>query len=151
MWSLTERQLKKVWWRAMTASNYLDLVKRSGLVEEKVLSLLFPSPLEGEAQDAQLISNVLVKSGLITGWQAAKLLAGKYKGFTLGKYKLLSHLQERGQRYLAEDTTTTARVIIRTMPIDARLNPKPSSSDQPIESAGSVRFIVERLPEDGGA
>jgi serine/threonine-protein kinase len=134
----------------MTASDFLALVKRSGLVEEQVLSLIFPAQLGGDVQDVRAISNALVNSGLITDWQATKLLAGKYKGFMLGKYKLLSHLRADTQRYLAEDTTTKARVVIRTMPINAPLSPQPGSPDQLVEHARSVRFIVESLPEEGG-
>ena len=45
-----------------------------------------------------------MESGLITQWHIDKLLAGKYKGFFLGKYKLLGHLGSGGMSsvYLAQ-------------------------------------------------
>ncbi|QDS98527.1 serine/threonine-protein kinase [Adhaeretor mobilis] len=104
------------------ASEFLDLVRRSKLVEkerlEKFLGELtakhdgkLPSSKEDQAQ-------ALIGADLLTQWQADKLLAGKHKGFILGKYKLLSLLGKGGmsQVYLAEHMLMKRKVAIKVLP-----------------------------------
>ena len=99
---------------------FIDLVRRSGLVEEDqftaVLQDLTPSS-EGES-DVDLLANRVVESGLITRWQADKLLEGRHKGFFLGKYKLLDLLGSGGMShvYLAEHVLMQRRVAIKVLP-----------------------------------
>ena len=51
-------------------------------------------------------------------WQADKLLAGKHKGFRLGKYKLLGQIGKGGMSsvYLAEHELMKRRVAIKVLP-----------------------------------
>ena len=60
----------------------------------------------------------LVDAGLLTRWQADRLLEGRYKSFFLGKYKLLGHLGAGGmsQVYLAEHALMHRRVAIKVLP-----------------------------------
>src|SRR5205823_1481914 len=60
----------------------------------------------------------LVKVGLLTRWQADKLLAGKHKGFFIRHYKLLSHLGTGGMSsvYLAEHKWMQRKVAIKVLP-----------------------------------
>ena len=50
------------------------------------------------------MGNGLQKQKIVTRWHCEKLLQGKYKGFFLGKYKLLGHIGSGGMSsvYLAE-------------------------------------------------
>lgn len=105
----------------MTAEQFLDLVRRSQLVEadqlQKVAKQLMPP--EGEtAPTAEELADKLVEAGLLTRWQATKLLEGRYKGFFLGKYKLLDHLGTGGMSsvYLAEHVLMQRRVAIKVLP-----------------------------------
>ena len=68
--------------------------------------------------DAKSFAIFLVKAGHLTTWQAEKLLLGKHKGFTLGKYKLLSLLGKGGMSsvYLAEHKLMRRRVAIKVLP-----------------------------------
>ena len=60
----------------------------------------------------------LIESGLITQWQAEKFLAGKYKGFFLGKFKLLGHLGSGGMSsvYLARHKISDQLRAIKVLP-----------------------------------
>ncbi|MCA9209077.1 MAG: hypothetical protein KDA55_12000, partial [Planctomycetales bacterium] len=90
------------------SARFLELVKRSKLVEQDRLDAAVAVCRErNEAElpaKAETIADQFIESGLITRWHADKLLDGKYKGFFLGKYKLLGHIGTGGMSsvYLAE-------------------------------------------------
>ncbi len=101
---------------------FLDLVRRSGLVEKDRL-VSMPREMERAAggrsfADADFVAGRLVEDGLLTRWQADKLLEGRYKGFFLGKYKLLDHLGSGGMSsvYLGEHVLMQRRVAIKVLP-----------------------------------
>jgi serine/threonine-protein kinase len=100
----------------------LDLVRRSTLVDKgalnRALATLKKCASPEQLADTDFVANHLVDSGLITRWQAAKLLEGRHKGFFLGKYKLLDHLGTGGMSsvYLAEHTLMQRRVAIKVLP-----------------------------------
>jgi eukaryotic-like serine/threonine-protein kinase len=102
----------------------LDLLRRSGLVETDQLNrmlLEIGQQSEGAAlTDVDLLAAKLVDGGLITRWQADRLLEGRYKGFFLGKYKLLGQIGRGGmsQVYLAEHVLMQRRVAIKVLPKD---------------------------------
>lgn len=106
----------------LTAPDFLDLVRRSSLVEEdqltRFLGALAARNGQKPAESAETLSAELIGAGLLTEWQAEKLLAGKHKGFMLGKYKLLRHLGKGGmsQVYLAEHTLMKRKVAIKVLP-----------------------------------
>ena len=104
------------------AQSFLDLVKRSQLVEADRLDKFldkYRSAHDGQLPERQeALAEALVEAELLTDWQAEKLLAGKHKGFILGKYKLLRHLGKGGmsQVYLAEHIMMRARRAIKVLP-----------------------------------
>lgn len=104
------------------ANDFLDLLRRSQLIEEEQLSkFLADLALRhgGQIPEAnEKIAAALISAGLLTEWQADKLLAGKHKGFLLGKYKLLRHLGKGGmsQVYLAEHVLMKRKVAIKVLP-----------------------------------
>jgi serine/threonine-protein kinase len=99
---------------------FLELLKRSGLVgKEQLTRALAEIKAEGTPlEDAEELANRLVDRGLLTRWQANKLLEGKSKGFFLGRYKLLGHIGTGGMSsvYLAEHTLMQRRVAIKVLP-----------------------------------
>lgn len=106
--------------KAMTQS-FLDLVKRSQLVEEDQLSKFQEDYRQrhGELPERQdAVAAALVEDRLITEWQADKLLAGKHRGFILGKYKLLGQIGKGGMStvYLAEHILMRAQRAIKVLP-----------------------------------
>ncbi len=101
---------------------FLDLLRRSGLVEKDRLNALLLE-MKREAgghsiSDTERVAQRIVEAGLITRWQADKLLEGRHKGFFLGKYKLLGHLGTGGMSsvYLAEHVLMQRRVAIKVLP-----------------------------------
>ncbi|OHB79407.1 MAG: hypothetical protein A2V98_13145, partial [Planctomycetes bacterium RBG_16_64_12] len=105
-----------------TVDNFLDLVRRSGLVErdqlERVLLHLKKEADRKPITDPDYVALRLVEAGLLSRWQCEKLLEGRHKGFFLGKYKLLDHLGTGGMSsvYLAEHLLMQRRVAIKVLP-----------------------------------
>ena len=111
----------------LSVKNLFELITRSRLVSEKELATAFADfraqhdgdPLDdSSAIKAEDFSEFLIERDLLTQWQADKLLDKKYKGFFLGKYKLLGHLGTGGMSsvYLAEHTLMQRRVAIKVLP-----------------------------------
>jgi hypothetical protein len=97
----------------MTATQFLDLLRRSQLIDDDGLRECLSLP-----GDAEQIAAAMVEAGLLTKWQAEKLLAGKFKGFRLGDYVLLRHLRktEVGQDYVAEHRLMRRKVVLAVAP-----------------------------------
>ncbi|MEM9659159.1 MAG: serine/threonine protein kinase, partial [Planctomycetota bacterium] len=90
------------------SQDFLDFVRRSQLVEEDQLAR-FLADLKARRggrlpESKEKLAEAMVDAELLSQWQADKLLAGKYKGFKLGKYKLLGAIGKGGMShvYLAE-------------------------------------------------
>lgn len=107
---------------ALSASAFLDVVKKSGLVEEDQLTPAVEAYRGGHTgelpEDSSLLADFLIKRSLLTRWQCDKLATGKSKGFFLGKYKLLDHLGTGGMSsvYLAEHVLMHQRRAIKVLP-----------------------------------
>ena len=104
-----------------SAKSFLNLLERSGIVAEIRLKeelAVLSDKAAGRKIHVQELSEHLVDSGLITSWHAEKLLGGKYKGFFLGKYKLLGHLGSGGMSsvYLAEHRLSAQKRAIKVLP-----------------------------------
>jgi eukaryotic-like serine/threonine-protein kinase len=105
-----------------TLDSFLDLVRRSGLVEKDQLNAVLAELSQHAGgtppADAEFVSKKLVESGLLTRWQCDNLLEGRHKGFFLGKYKLLDHLGTGGMSsvYLAEHVLMQKRRAIKVLP-----------------------------------
>ncbi|QEG24382.1 serine/threonine protein kinase [Mariniblastus fucicola] len=104
-----------------SAKNLLKLLEKSGIADKDDLkeSLGSLSAIkDGEAVGTDELTAHLIESGVITSWHAEKLLAGKYKGFFLDKYKLLGHLGTGGMSsvYLAESKNTRQKRAIKVLP-----------------------------------
>lgn len=106
----------------LSAERFLDLVRRSGLVEEQrldqALAELKTAGLSLSGEDFQPLASGLIERGLLTRWQCDRLAEGRYKGFLLGKYRLLDHLGSGGMSavYLAEHRHMGRRVAIKVLP-----------------------------------
>jgi serine/threonine-protein kinase len=105
-----------------TPEKFLDLVEKSRLVEPTKFERLVEKVREhfegGLPPEAKTLAKLFEKKGLLTEWHTDKLLAGKYKGFFLGKYKLLGHIGTGGMSsvYLAEHTGLHDRRAIKVLP-----------------------------------
>ena len=106
----------------LKVSKFLELIKRSGLVEDDQLTrVLTEIQIQRGGQlpeEAEALADRLVDSELLSRWQADNLLNGKHRGFILGKYKLLGHLGTGGMSsvYLAEHMLMKRQVAIKVLP-----------------------------------
>jgi len=106
----------------LTTIKFLEYVKRSKLATDQQLAESLHR-LESEhggklPEDADLVASHLIEQGLLTRWHCDKLMDGKYKGFFLGKYRLLRHLGTGGMSsvYLAEHTLIHQLRAIKVLP-----------------------------------
>lgn len=101
---------------------FVELVEKSRLVDPAKSRQLLEKVRErydgGLPPDANTLAKIYQKNGLLTEWHNEKLLSGKYKGFFLGKYKLLGHIGTGGMSsvYLAEHTKMHDRRAIKVLP-----------------------------------
>ena len=129
-----------------TADELLDLLQKSNLVEEPRLQA-YVQKLRGAATfpaDPNRLAQFLVRDALLSYFQAEQLLQGKYKRFTLGKYKVLEKLGSGGMGtvFLCEHKLMRRRVAVKVLPV-------PKSEDR----ASLDRFYreVATLPSDDTA
>src|SRR6056297_2519904 len=106
----------------LTSERFLEMVAKSGIVDPKYSDRLVRKvreKLQGRLpSNPQKLAAVFKKEGLLTDWHIEKLLAGKYKGFFLGKYKLLGHIGTGGMSsvYLAEHTRMGDKRAVKVLP-----------------------------------
>lgn len=106
----------------VAANKFVDLVRKSGLVDEAKLTAFLDKVArnhpESALADQARLAELFVQEGLLTRWQTDKLLAGKHRGFRLGKYKLLGQIGKGGMSsvYLAEHELMKRRVAVKVLP-----------------------------------
>ncbi len=104
-----------------SAKSFLNLLGRSGIVPKDRLKDTLKSlskKANGQVVKIDDLTTHLLENELITQWHCDKLLSGKYKGFFLGKYKLLGHLGTGGMSsvYLAEHLVSGQKRAIKVLP-----------------------------------
>ena len=106
-----------------SANSFVNLLEKSGIVEPETLkpaitALKKKAQATGEQVTTTKLVEHLIGCDLITQWQANKFLAGKYKGFFLGKFKLLGHLGSGGMSsvYLARHVVSDQLRAIKVLP-----------------------------------
>lgn len=106
----------------LTSERFLEMVTKSQLVAPEARDRLVAKIRErrgGELpKDPKKFAAVFQQAGLLTNWHIEKLFTGKYKGFFLGKYKLLGHIGTGGMSsvYLAEHTKLGGKRAIKVLP-----------------------------------
>lgn len=98
---------------------YLELLLKSRLISETQLIPLagrLPRPNEPSAVDR--LAKALINADLLTMWQHQHLINGHWKGFFIGKHKLLAKIGVGGMGtvYLAEHTIMRRKVAIKVLP-----------------------------------
>jgi serine/threonine protein kinase len=103
-----------------TTAELLDLIQRSGVADETKLRAYVQKLKDSSAlpTDPAKLAGVLVRDGVLTYFQAEQILQGKYKRFTIGKYKVLEKLGAGGmaQVFLCEHKLMRRRVAIKVLP-----------------------------------
>jgi serine/threonine protein kinase len=103
-----------------TAEEYMALLSRSGLVAPELLVGLLENA-EPLPDTAAGLADWLVAQAILTRFQADQLLAGKWHGFFLGKYRVLAPISSGGMGHviLAEHTVLGRRVALKVLPVKA--------------------------------
>lgn len=98
----------------------LDLIQKSGVVDEARLRTSIQKLTEstGIPNDPARLATYLVRDAVLTYFQAEQLLQGKYKRFSIGKYKVLEKLGAGGMAsvFLCEHKLMRRRVAIKVLP-----------------------------------
>jgi serine/threonine-protein kinase len=127
------------------ADKLLDLVRKSELVQPERLDAVLDrlrNERGGTLPDTQAeLADLLIAADVLTRWQADKLLAGKHRGFKLGKYKLLGQIGKGGMShvYLAEHVLMRRRVAIKVLP-PKRVNDRSYLSRFQLEARAAARL-----------
>src|ERR1700746_2245861 len=99
---------------------FLDLIRKSSVIEDKRLDAYTQQLRATKAlpPDVSKLAGVLVRDGLLTHFQAEQILQGKWRRFTIGKYKVLERLGSGGMGsvYLCEHKFMRRRVAGKGFP-----------------------------------
>jgi serine/threonine protein kinase len=103
----------------VTASDFLDLVAKSGVLEKPALDE-YLGKLNAPPENPRDWADRLVADRLLTPFQAKHILAGRYKGLIIGQYKLLEQIGKGGTGvvFLAEHTRLRRQVALKILPAD---------------------------------
>src|SRR5262245_41572240 len=103
-----------------TAEDLMLLIRKSGLVDEhRLTSFLQTHQRDGLLQDdPKKVVATMVRESLLTYFQGEQYLLGKWRGFTLGKYKLLERIGVggMGQVFLCEHNYMRKRMAVKVLP-----------------------------------
>ena len=102
-----------------TTDDALEVLRRSNLLEPARLDAFLTVNPRGFAGPQELY-DALRAGGHLTTFHVEQLLRGKYRGFFLGKYRILDRIGMggMGQVFLAEHATMRRRVAIKVLPPD---------------------------------
>ncbi|HEV3387330.1 MAG TPA: protein kinase [Gemmata sp.] len=114
----------------------IQLIRKSGMIDETKLSNYMRQRefTRGLPPDVRDFAEEMVRDGIMTYFQSEQFLLGKWRGFTIGKYKLLERIGVggMGQVFLCEHMFMRKRVAIKVLP--------PAKAEQP---AALGRFYRE--------
>jgi serine/threonine protein kinase len=103
-----------------TVLEYLELLQKSGVLDDKKLEAYLSRLRAGGALPTRPmdLAALLVRDGVLTHFQAEQILQGKWKRFTIGKYKVLEKLGSGGMGsvFLAEHKLMRRRVAVKVLP-----------------------------------
>src|SRR5436853_6009195 len=112
----------------ITIDGFLELGFKSGLLEKEALESCQTNwDRQGtEPKTPKELADALIKEGMLTHFQAEKLIAGRWRGFLIaGKYRLLERLGAggMGQVYLCEHINMGRKVALKILPIQQAEDP----------------------------
>ena len=99
-----------------TFNDFLDVCRKSGVVEESSLSAI-SGPAAATPVSA---AKALIRTGALTKFQAGQLLAGKYRGLRFDRLKILDKIGAGGMGtvFLCEHLGLRKKVAVKVLPPD---------------------------------
>ena len=99
----------------------VEALKRSGLIKQEDLKRSLKSialTTDEKTRTVEQVAEQLISSELVTRWQAAQLLRGKYRGFRIGSYLLRRPIGRGGMGivYEGQHVVLGTRVAIKFLP-----------------------------------
>ena len=114
----------------------IQLIRKSGMIDELKLSAYLQRRefIRGLPSDPREFADDMIRDGVLTYFQSEQFLLGKWRGFTIGKFKLLERVGVggMGQVFLCEHMFMKRRVAVKVLP--------PAKAEQP---AALGRFYRE--------
>jgi eukaryotic-like serine/threonine-protein kinase len=102
-------------------------VRKSGLLEPDRFDAYLNEHHAGVGlpREPKELATSLIRDGLLTYFQAMQILKGRYRGFTLGKYRVLERLGSGSNSsvFLCEHATMRRRVALKILPLDRAEDP----------------------------
>jgi len=106
---------------------FLELVRKSGVLEDKRLEAHLDKLRESREMPAEpaKLAAILVRDGLLTNFQSEQLCQGKWRRFSIGKYKVLERLGSGGMGsvFLCEHKFMRRRVAVKVLPTAKAADP----------------------------
>jgi serine/threonine protein kinase len=103
-----------------TDAELIDLIQKSNVVEAPSLTAYLQQLRDDSAlpQEASVLAERMVQDGILTYFQAEQILLGKWKRFSIGKYKVLERIGAggMGQVFLCEHKLMRRRVAVKVLP-----------------------------------
>jgi serine/threonine protein kinase len=110
-----------------TADEFLDLIQKSGLVNDEPLAAYAQQLRDAGGLPAEpaTLASLLVRDGLLTNFQAEQILGGKWRRFAIGKYKVLERLGagRAGSVYLCQHELARRLVAVKVLPAARAADP----------------------------
>ena len=103
-----------------TSKELVECITKSGLVDVQRLEAHLKALESGGTfpEVPRALAEKLVRDGLLTDFQAEQFLQGKWRSFTIGKYKVLERLGAGGMGsvFLCEHKLMRRRVAVKVLP-----------------------------------
>ncbi|VTS08226.1 serine/threonine-protein kinase [Tuwongella immobilis] len=103
-----------------TLDDLVTLIRKSGMLDDSRLEAYLTHLQQHHAlpEEPKRLAAMMVRDGLLTFFQADQFMLGKWRGFTMGKYKLLERIGVggMGQVFLCEHLYMRRRVAIKILP-----------------------------------
>jgi eukaryotic-like serine/threonine-protein kinase len=108
-----------------TREELLVLIQKSGTADQRRLNAVLEQAAGNMPDDAKGLAALLVREGVLTGFQAEQLLEGKWRRFVIGKYRVLERIGSGGMScvYLCEHKYMRRRAAVKVLPTSMAEDP----------------------------